>query len=60
MLWKIILTTLSFKMEVIKNKIKKMIDFLSDKKELNYFPDPYKRKESDFELTVQLFEDSGF
>ena len=47
-------------MEVIKNKIKKMIDFLSDKKELNYFPDPYKRKESDFELTVQLFEDSGF
>ena len=40
-----------------KNKIKKMIDFVSDKKGLNCIPDPYKGKDSDFELAVQLIED---
>ena len=40
-----------------KNKIKKMIDFVSDKKGLNCIPDPYKGIDSDFELAVQLIED---
>ena len=40
-----------------KNKIKKMIDFVTDKKGLSSIPDPYKGKDSDFELTVQLIED---
>ena len=40
-----------------KNKIKKMIDFVTDKKGLSSIPDPYKGKDSDFELAVQLIED---
>ena len=40
-----------------KNKVKKMIEFVSDKKGLSSIPDPWKGKDSDFELAVQLIED---
>ena len=40
-----------------KNKVKKMIDYIADKKNYNEVPDPYYGGSKDFNLVLDLLED---